>query len=118
MIRKFLLVILAVWVSGPPLLLQDAHAAATSTMKTLSGGGHIDEIDISNRIIIIDDGVLLLSPATRVIDAMGRPSTIRALRRGAMVNYSATPDSNAAAKPEITEIVILPPGQKPKQDDD
>lgn len=118
MIRKLLLVMLAVWATGPTILLRDAQAAATSTSQALSGGGRIDAIDIRDGSIIIDDSVLLLSPATRVIDATGRPGNIQALRRGAMVNYSATRDRNAAARPKITEITILPSGQKPRRDDD
>jgi len=118
MIRKLLLVILAVWATGSITLMKDVHAATTSTPQALSGGGRIDEIYIRDGIIIIDDGVLLLSPTTRVIDATGRPSNIQALRRGAMVNYSATRDRNVAARPKITEIAILPSGQKPRRDDD
>jgi hypothetical protein len=118
MIRKLLLVVLAVWATGSAILPKDVHAAATSTPQTLSGGGRIDAVDIGEGRIIIDDGVLLLSPTTRVIDATGRPSNIQALRRGAMVNYSATRDRNVAARPKITEIAILPSGQKPRRDDD
>jgi hypothetical protein len=118
MIRKLLLVILAVWASGSITLMQEVHAAATSTPQALSGGGRIDAIDIGDGRIIIDDSVLLLSPTTRVIDATGRPSNVQALRRGAMVNYSATWDRNAAARPKITEIAILSSGQKPRRNDD
>lgn len=118
MVRKLLLVILVVWASGSITLLQVVHAAATSAPEALSGGGRVDAIDIRDGRIIIDDGALLLSPTTRVIDATGRPSSIQALRRGAMVNYSATRDRNAAARPKITEIAILPSGQKPRRDDD
>ena len=118
MIRKLLLVVLAVWATGSTIPLKDVHAAATSTPQALSGGGRIDAIDAGDGRIIIDDSVFLLSPTTRVIDATGRPSNVQALRRGAMVNYSATLDRNTAARPKITEIAILPSGQKPRRDDD
>lgn len=116
MIRKLLLVMLAVWASGPTILPTEARAATTSTTQTLSGGGRIDAIDIRGGRIVINDGVLLLSPTTRVIDAAGRPGSLQALRRGTMVNYSATRGN--AARPTITEIAILSSGQKPRGEDD
>lgn len=116
MIRKLLLVIFAVWATVPTIQLMDAHAATTHMPQMLNAGGRVDHVDARNATIIIDDSMLLLAPTTRVIDATGRATSIHALRRGTMVNYSALRDSNAA-KPKITEITILPPGKKPKRDD-
>lgn len=118
MVRNLLLLLLAVWAFSPTIPVNEVRAATASTPQTLSGGGQIDAVDLKDGRVIIDDSVLLLSPATRVIDATGRPGNIQALRRGAMVNYSATWDRNAAARPMITEITILPSGQKPRRDDD
>lgn len=117
MIRKLLLVMLAVWATGSAFLPEDVQAAATTMPQAVSGGGRIDAIDTGGGKIIIDDSVLLLSPTMRILDGTGRPSNIHALRPGTTVNYSATRD-NKTAKPKITEIVILPPGQKPRRDDD
>lgn len=118
MIRKHLLVILAVLATGSAIPLKDTHAANSLTPKILSGGGQVDAVDTENAIVIIDDGVFLLAPTTRIIDARGQAGSIRTLRRGTMVNYSAILEGNSSAKPRVIEIAILPSGQKPKQNDD
>lgn len=117
MVRKLLLLMLAVWASGPTILMMDVHAAPASMPQIVNGGGKIDAVDPRDGKVIIDDGVLLLLPTTRVIDATGRPSNIQVLRHGTMVNYSATRDSKTAM-PKLTEIVVLPSGQKPRRDED
>jgi hypothetical protein len=118
MTRKFLLVMLSVLAFSSVMPSKGAHAATASTPQLLNDGGRIDVVDAKTGKIIIDDRVFLLVPATRVIDASGRPGSIQALRRGSMVNYSALWDRNAAAIPRMVEIVILPPGQKPRRERD
>lgn len=117
MTHKILLTVVAIWVTGSMLTLSEAHAAASRRSQSLQAVGVLTRLMSGTRESSSATGMLLLTPATRVTDAAGRPLCTQSLGRGAMVNYSAVCDGSAAARPKATEITILPSGQRPRQND-